>query len=510
MLQNQSRLSWALLQCLVWSLLFTGTTLPAAEPQARQMRPNIVLIITDDQGFPPIARHGHPWIRTPNLDDLYDHSTRFTRFLASPTCSPTRSALMTGRHSMRNGVTHTILERERMTLNAVTLAQTLKSVGYKTGIFGKWHLGDEEPYQPHQRGFDEVFIHGAGGIGQAYDCSCADVPDNSYFDPIIRHNTVFKKTRGFCTDVFFSAAIDWIHRTSQQPEPFFAYVATNAPHGPYLAPDDWKQRFLKAGFRDEQAAFYGMIENIDHNVGRLVLHLHGDQLMENTVVIFMSDNGMTGGASGRPGQSLGQTPAGGEMPFFNAGMKGLKGSPDEGGLRVPFYVRGDGRWPGGRDVDRVAADIDIFPTLAGLVGAKLPAGQVEGRSLLPLLENPQADWADRYIFTHVGRWPTGANPDDFKFKNFSIRSQQFRFVNNEQLFDMVADPAQKLNVIDQHPQVVQQMRQAWDEWWEHTKPLLVNETAPMSKTRPFYELYFQQLNSSGIPEWAPEWSGGRQ
>jgi hypothetical protein len=162
---------------------------------AQNAAPNIVLIITDDQGYGPLGRHGHPWLKTPHLDRLHDVSTRFTRFLVSPTCSPTRSALMTGRHSMRNGITHTILERERLTLNAVTLPQILKKVGYTTGIFGKWHLGDEEPYQPHNRGFDETFIHGAGGIGQAYACSCADAPDNSYFDPVIRYNGQFVKTQ---------------------------------------------------------------------------------------------------------------------------------------------------------------------------------------------------------------------------------------------------------------------------------------------------------------------------
>ena len=161
---------------------------------AEAAHPNIILIMTDDQGYAPLGRHGHPWLRTPNLDRLYDSSTRFTRFLVSPTCSPTRSALMTGRHSMRNGVTHTILERERLTLNAVTLPQVLGQAGYASGIFGKWHLGDEEPYQPHKRGFTETFIHGAGGIGQAYDCSCADAPGNKYFDPAIRHNGSFVKT----------------------------------------------------------------------------------------------------------------------------------------------------------------------------------------------------------------------------------------------------------------------------------------------------------------------------
>ncbi|MEY3225984.1 MAG: Arylsulfatase, partial [Planctomycetota bacterium] len=178
--------------------------------------------------------------------------------------------------------------------------------------------------------------------------------------------------------------------------------------------------------------------------------------------------------------------------------------------RVPFLVRGDGRWPAGRDVDRIAGDIDIFPTLAELAGAENPAGQVEGRSLLPLLRNPAAEWTDRYLFTHVGRWPTGADPDDFKLKNFSIRSQKFRFVNNELLFDMEADPGQKTNVSDQHPDVVRQMRTAWDDWWEQTRPLLVNESTPMSKTRPFHQLYFQQVQNGGIPDWNPEWAGGRQ
>jgi arylsulfatase len=252
---------WAVLAICWITGIFSGTA-SATENTA----PNIVLIITDDQGYPPLARHGHPWLKTPHMDRLHDLSTRFTRFLVSPTCSPTRSALMTGRHSMRNGITHTILERERLTLDAVTLPQVLKKVGYTTGIFGKWHLGDEEPYQPHNRGFDEAFIHGAGGIGQAYACSCADAPENSYFDPVIRYNGQFVKTHGFCTDVFFSAAASWISKSAEKKQPFFAYIAPNAPHGPYLAPEESKKRFLECGFGEEQAAYYGMIENIDDNV----------------------------------------------------------------------------------------------------------------------------------------------------------------------------------------------------------------------------------------------------
>ena len=167
-------------------LLFALFLMLYASSEAQAKKPNIILVITDDQGYGPIGRHGHPWIRTPHLDALYDTSTRFTRFMVSPTCAPTRAALMTGRHPMKNGVTHTILERERMTTKVTTLPQVLKQADYTSGIFGKWHLGDEEPYQPHKRGFDEAFIHGAGGIGQAFKCSCADAPGNKYFDPVVR------------------------------------------------------------------------------------------------------------------------------------------------------------------------------------------------------------------------------------------------------------------------------------------------------------------------------------
>ena len=486
-----------ILTVLNLACLLSSNSLVAAD------RPNIVLIITDDQGYPPIAKLGHPWIKTPNLDALHESSTRFSRFLVCPTCSPTRSAMMTGRHSMRNGVTHTILERERLTLNAVTLPQTLGKAGYKSAIFGKWHLGDEELYQPHRRGFDHTFIHGAGGIGQAYDCSCADVPRNSYFDPVVRMNGSFVKTRGFCTDVFFSAAIEWINDAKKLNSPFFAYIATNAPHGPYLAPEKSKKRFLDMGFGDEQAAFYGMIENIDDNVGRLMEDLKEQDLLKNTVVIFMSDNGMTGGGSGKPGIAIGSDSDGQKLLPYNADMRGLKGSPDEGGVRVPFFVRWDGHWKAGRDIDRIAGDIDVFPTVAAIAGAELPAGQVEGRSLVPLLDAAPTEWADRYLYTHVGRWATGKEPNDFQWKNFSVRNQRFRFVNNTELFDMEADPDQTKNVIEQFPVEVKEFRKVYDGWWKETRPMMINETAPMSPTRPFHELYQAQLANGGVPDWQP-------
>ncbi len=464
-------------------------------------RPNIILVMTDDQGYGPVGRHGHPWIETPNMDKLFDTSVRFTRFLVSPTCSPTRSAIMTGRHPMKNGITHTILERERMTLEATTLPQVLKTAGYTTAIFGKWHLGDEEPYQPNHRGFDETFIHGAGGIGQAYNCSCADAPGNKYFDPVIRHNGSFVKTHGFCTDVFFTAALGWIKQVKDGDKPFFAYIPTNAPHGPFVAPPKNVKRFTDLGFGPNQAGFYGMVENIDENLARMLGKLDEWNLYDNTVIIFMSDNGMTGGGSGRLGKPMGTAADGTKMFPYNAGMKGLKGSPDEGGVRVPFFIRWDGHITPGRDTDRIAGHIDILPTLAALAGAEIPKDQVEGRNLLPLVEEAKAKWPDRYLFTHVGRWKTGDDPDKHKLHGFAVRSQRYRFVNNDSLYDMEKDPGQTTNVIDAHPDVVAQMRAAYDAFWKETRPLMVNEDAPMSPTRPFHVLFNKQAATTGIPDW---------
>ncbi len=498
----------------LFSLLALAFGLCPASAELAGTKPNLVLVITDDQGWPALGAHGHPWLRTPNLDALHGESARFTRFLVAPTCAPTRSAIMTGRHPEKNGVTHTILERERLALDATTLPQVLKTAGYTSGIFGKWHLGDEAEYQPERRGFDEVFIHGGGGIGQSYDCSCADAPGNTYQNPVIRHNGRFVRTEGFCTDVFFTAALGWIRERAAAKEPFFCYLATNAPHGPYLAPEKNAKRFTDLGFGEEQAGFYGMVENIDENLGRLRAKLAEWGLAENTVLVFMSDNGMTGGGSGRPGQDL--APG---HPFYNGGMKGLKGSTDEGGARVPFFLRWPGRVAAGREIDRIAAHIDILPTFAALAEAALPTGQVEGRSLLPLLENPGAEWPDRYVFNQIGRWPTGVDPDEFKEVNFSVRNQRWRYVGAARplgggakakagapgtgpaLYDMEADPGQTTNVIDAYPEVAAAMKAAYDRYWEEARPLMVNEDAPMSPVRPYHEWYREQEAAGGIPGW---------
>jgi arylsulfatase len=473
---------------------------PGSAAELAGRRPNIILLMTDDQGKGDLSCLGNPDLRTPNLDRLYGLSTRFTDFHVSPTCAPTRSAIMSGRHEFRNGVTHTILERERMSLETTTIAQVLRQAGYQTGIFGKWHLGDEEPYQPHNRGFGEVFIHGAGGIGQAYDSSCADAPPNQqnvYFDCVFRHNRRFVQTRGFCTDVFFQAALGWIRERKQPDAPFFAYLVTNAPHAPMIAPEKYKQPFLEAGFDEQTAARYGMIANIDDNVGRLLEKLREWELEENTLLIFMTDNGQ----SNRVGRKDGR-----RYELHAAGLRSGKGSPWEGGTRVPAFWRWKGVLEAGRDINALTAHIDLFDTFVELAGAKVPEGTQprDGRSLLPLLKDPMAGWPERYLFVHKGRWEKAADPDDFQFRDFAVRGPRFRLVNNE-LFDIAADPGETTDVSEQHPEVIARMRAAYDEWWRETRPLMVNEDAPNSPTRPFWVEYERQLKSAGIPDWkAPE------
>jgi arylsulfatase len=436
--------------------------------------PNVILVMTDDQGYGEIGRHGNPVLKTPHLDRFAEESVRFLDFQVSPTCSPTRAALLTGRHEFRSGVTHTIFERERLAPSAVTLADILKTAGYATGIFGKWHLGDEPDYHPSKRGFDETFIHGAGGIGQTYPGSCGDAPGNTYYDPAILHNGVFEKTAGFCTDVFFTAAIDWIDKLRSQEQPFFAYITPNAPHSPYTCPEFWAQPYVEKGLGEDAAAYYGMIANIDHNFGRLIDKLAEWKLDQATLVIFMTDNGHP-----LPG-------------LYNAGMRSAKGSPYQGGTRVPAFWRWTGKFEP-RDERGLTAHIDVLPTIAELTGAALPADvKLDGRSFAGPLNGAGGEWPDRYLFTHLGRWPTG-QAQKAKFSNCAVRSSRFRLVNDKELYDLNADPAETTNVIERFPAEVAAMRAAYDTWWSEVLPSLVNEDAAGPPVNPFKELYWRQF-----------------
>ena len=487
-------------------LLIATTTINAAHPSLPE-KPNFIFVMTDDQGYAPIGAHGHPWIRTPNLDRMHGDSIRFDRFMVGSTCAPSRAGLMAGDYSIRNGVTHTIYERERLRLEAITLPEILKKAGYLNGYFGKWHLGDEGPYQPENRGFDESFIHGAGGIGQKFPGSCADVPGNTYFDPVFRHNGKFVKTKGYCTDVLFKATLGWIKSVKDKKQPFFAYLSPNAPHSPFIAPPEYQKYYEDLGFGSKPAGFYGMIEHIDMNIGVLMDKLEEWKLLESTVVIFTSDNGMTRGGSGlmgfegQPQVELGRKQDGSVMMSYNAGMKGLKGTAHEGGVRVPFFVKWKGQINRGETREQVASYLDVLPTLADLAGLPILLSQkFKGRSLVPLLFDANSEWEERYLFEHVTRWPHKANPDDYKWQKYSVRSHRFRLVEDA-LYDMKNDPRQNQDVSTQFPEIVKRMKNAYEKFWNEARPLMINEDVPLAELRPYHFNYFKQEKAEGIPLW---------
>ncbi len=451
-------------------------------------KPNIILVMPDDVGYGDYACLGNPVIRTPSVDAFKKESLLLTQFHVSPTCAPTRSALMSGRHEFKNGVTHTILERERLSLKTFTLPQMLKTVGYTSGVFGKWHLGDEAAYRPESRGFDEVCIHGAGGIGQTYPGSGGDAPGNNNINPTLWHNGKFEKTTGYCTDLFFDQAIKWMDAKRTAKQPFFAYITPNAPHTPHVLPEGYYQHYLdKPGVDNGTAKFLGMIENVDANFGKLLAKLSEWGIADNTLVIYLgSDNGGTAGGK-----------------IFNAGLRGGKGGTYQGGISAPCFIRWPkGGIPAGTESKALSAHLDIFPTLAEITGATLTAEvklQVEGRSLLPVLKNPKAEWPDRTLVHHVGRWAKG-KAADAKHNNCTIQNSRFALVNNSELYDLSNDPGEKTNVIAAHPEVVMSLRAAYELWWAEVQPLLVNEDpANIPTINPFQELYYQQFGGSPSP-----------
>jgi arylsulfatase len=465
-------------------LLFAQPSLWSAESS----KPNIVFVMPDDVGYGDYACLGNPIIRTPSVDAFAKQGLLFTQFHVSPTCSPCRAALMSGRHEFKNGVTHTILERERMALSTFTLPQMLKAVGYASGIFGKWHLGDEDAYRPESRGFDEVYIHGGGGIGQTYPGTCGDAPGNTNINPALWHNGKWEKTAGYCTDLFFAQAIKWMNAKREANQPFFAYIPLNAAHGPHVLPKEYYEHYLgKEGVNEDTAKFFGMIENIDTNFGAMLKQLEEWGMADNTLVILTNDNGGTAGRR-----------------IFNAGMNVGKGTPYQGGTRVPCFVR----WPGGKipaetECTALSAHLDIFPTLAEITVAKLSPEvqkQVEGRSLLPLLKNPRSERADRTLVHHVGRCAKG-RASESKYSSCAIQNSRFTLVNNEQLYDLQNDPAESKNVIADHLEVVGELRAAYDQWWNEVQPLLVNEqVTDIPSINPLKALYWKQFG--GEPDGA--------
>lgn len=409
-----------------------------------EKRPNVIIIMTDDQGYGDLACHGNTILDTPNMDRLHSQSVRFTNFHVSPTCAPTRAALMTGLYTNRTGVWHTIGGRSLLRKDKVTMAEVFKENGYHTAIFGKWHLGDNYPFRPQDRGFQEVLVHGAGGVGQT-----PDFFDNDYFNDTYIHNGKLEEYRGYCTDVWFREAIEYIER--QNDNPFFCYISTNAPHSPFYVDNKYSKAY--EGIKNIPSnEFYGMITNIDDNIGILTRKIEDLGISDNTILIFMTDNG----------SSMGDKKIE-NITAFNAGMRGKKNSEYDGGHRVPFFVKyPNGKLEAGKDVNNISAHIDVLPTLIELCGLKLNKPiDFDGKSLMPLINGSDENWSERLLITDSQRVE-----HPIKWRKSAVMSDNWRLVNGEELYNMVDDPGQTNDVALKEPKKVEKFRRAYDTWWD--------------------------------------------
>lgn len=420
------------------SWLFVCSLLLSALSAASGARPNVLLILTDDQGYGDLSGTGNPDIATPHLDRFASGAIKFDRFFVSSVCAPTRASLMTGRWWLRTGVCGVTQGWEEMRASEVTLAETLRGAGYRTGLFGKWHNGEQFPLSPTGQGFDEFLGFTAGHW-------------NNYFDAELTRGTQPEKTRGYITDVLTDAAIGFIEK--HRAAPFFCYLPYNAPHSPYQAPDRFFRKYLAKGLSPELAAIYAMTESVDENLGKLLAALERLQLRENTIVIFLTDNGATANPS-----------------RYNAGMRGNKASVHEGGVRVPCFVQYPARYKNPRVITEIAAHIDLYPTLLDLCGVPLPAGQpkLDGVSLVPLLAGRSEGWQERMLFSFQS--PGAAT---LRKHPGAVRTQQYRAVLEGaqgaaptwSLYDMVADPGQKENIAARAPEVLGKLSAAYDAWF---------------------------------------------
>ncbi len=483
-------------------LLAPSAVLRAAEGPAP--KPNIIFILTDDQGYGDLGRHGHPLLKTPNLDALHDQSVRFEQFYVSPSCSPTRAALLTGMHEFRNGVTHTTLPREHLNKDAVLLPQLLRSAGYRTGFVGKWHLGGEGDYAPEKRGFEWSSTNVGG--------------PNVHFDPVMIRNRKREPRKGYREDIFFDEAMAFIDE--RKDAPFFCYLATYSPHAPLAAPAEFVAPF-RGKVDDEEAAYLGMVANLDYNLGRLMQHLRERKLEDNTILVFMNDNGQTHG-----------------LDVFNAGMRGSKCTIWQGGSRAISLWKWSGKWQP-HTVSNLTAHLDVLPTLCDLAGAALPpqlGAKLEGFTLRPLLESaaPVSWHDDRLLFHHVGRWPSGlaaahkyamasvqtcdlllvrSRPcDDPACKQYSSQCTTLRSVEagataatytkadaqfhwgvtppgRWSLFDLKKDPVCRNDLAAERPELTAKLAASYDQWWDSLYPTMIQlggdkgEPEPLSKGR---------------------------
>lgn len=428
--------------------------LPAAGAGASE-RPNILLILTDDQGFPDVNIHGHPVLNTPNMDRIANEGIRFTQFQVCAECAPTRAGLMTGRNPFKVGVTCTFLGKYYLPERERTVAELLRDAGYQTAIIGKWHLGEHLPSRPQDKGFDYTFIHSGGAL-----CGLqGDFWKNSYFNPTYLKNGKATPTQGFATDIQFDEVLRWLKTERQADKPFFLYLPTSAPHGPYTPPKEAMQRFLDLGFGKTSAGFYGLIENLDHNLGRLLDYLDKAGLSNNTVLMFMGDNGTAVSHMSHEGDL---------KPLWNAGLKGGKSQGDEGGTRAPCFMRWPGKIQPGRISNELAAYYDILPTLLDITGTKHPAPEsLDGVSLLEHLQRPQRPLPDRVIYNigHLFIPPTRDFEGVDYLNRISARTKDYRMFRTNGLYAVREDPGERFNLAAEHPELLKTLQDGATQFW---------------------------------------------
>jgi len=428
-------------------------------------QPNVVVILTDDQGWGDLSLSGNTNLETPNVDSLAQDGASFDRFYVCPVCSPTRAEFLTGRYHPRGGVYSTSSGGERLDLDEKTIADTFQAAGYATGAFGKWHNGMQFPYHPNGRGFEEFYGFCSGHWGH-------------YFSPMLEHNGQIVQGEGFCIDDFTNRAMGFIEDSVANDKPFFAYLPYNTPHSPMQVPDRFWKKFENADLelRDLEAnrenlqhtrAALAMCENIDWNVGRLLKKLDDLQISDNTIVVYFCDNGPNGRR-------------------WNGDMKGRKGSTDEGGVRSPLLIRWPGRIPAGRKIEVNGAAIDLLPTLADLAGINVVSdNQLDGVSLKAPLTQDQVSWEDRMIFSH---WKD----------RVTVRTERFLLDNDGQLFELDQDPGQRTDISAQHPEVTRQLKAAVKQWRSELLPGLRDDDRSFIVGHPDYK-YTQLPARDAVP-----------
>ena len=453
-------------QCWRWLIFVLLLVMFGSTCSIAQERPNIIIMLTDDQGYGDIGAHGNPYLKTPNIESIGQRGVEMTHFFTYPNCSPTRAALLTGRYPYRTGVVGVTQVDHLMNASEVTIAEILSEHGYRTGIFGKWHLGDNHPMRPTDQGFQEALVHKGGGIGQA-----AGPAGNSYFDPILEHNNVSKQYQGYCDDIFTDAAIEFISNSDRQP--FLVYLATNLPHFPLEVPEAKAQPYREMGLHEDNARTYGMIDNIDSNVGRVLARLKQLDIEDQTLVIFLSDNGPRHRRTKNdvyPGRWV-------------ANLRGTKTSVYEGGIRVPFFVQWPDRLPQGVKTSGMGSVIDLMPTILEAAGLDIPNQlELDGESLWSLWEQGEDD-TDRMFITQMQVGPVA-----FKYMHFAVRTQKYKLVsphddphhlvyqpNDQQLqetlaklelYEIESDPSERINLAQDHPEMVDSLLAQYENWFD--------------------------------------------